>query len=151
MRIPYNEHTLKYPRRTQAESSQYSKNNKSHEKYEWEPNPLGAKPKDVFEIPTLSNGSWERCAHETQKPVELLRKIILSSSNPDSIIIDPFGGSGTTYAVAEAYQRKWLGNEINKKYCDMIKKRVSDIDHLERILLAKDEVEAQKRRQQLRG
>lgn len=148
-RIPYNEHTLKYPKRTQAESSQYSNGKKKD--YIWEPNPLGAKPKDVLEIPTISNGAWEKYPHLTQKPVELLRKIVLSSSNPDSTILDPFGGSGTTYAVAEAYNRNWLGTELNLQYCDIIKARLSDKEHLARITTAKDEYDSNKRRRKLRG
>lgn len=149
IRIPYNEHTLKYPNRKQAESSHFS-NGKSNN-YEWTPNPLGAKPKDVLEIPTISNGSWEKTIHLTQKPVELLKKIILSSSNQDSLILDPFGGSGTTFAVAEAYGRKWIGTELEDQYCDVIAKRVSDKDHLDRILSGKDEKESRKRRKDLRG
>jgi len=150
VRIPYNKHTLKYPKRTQAETSQYSNGNKK-KKYIWEPNPLGAKPKDVFEVPTISNGAWEKYKHETQKPVELLRKIIISSSNDDSIIVDPFGGSGTTFAVAEAYQRNWLGTEINIEYCNIIKQRITDNLHIQRIAALKDETESQIRRMQLRG
>lgn len=149
IRIPYNQHTLKYPKRTQAETSQYS--NGKMKDYVWEPNPLGAKPKDVFEIPTISNGAWEKFDHETQKPVELLRKIILSSSNKDSIIIDPFGGSGTTYAVSEAYERKWYGSELNKKYCIVIKNRIDDVKHINRIRNEKDTHESVKRRVLLRG
>lgn len=149
VRIPYNEHTLKYPKRTQAESSQYSSGKKKN--YTWEPNPLGAKPKDVLEIPTISNGAWEKYPHLTQKPVELLRKIILSSSHSDSVILDPFGGSGTTFAVAEAYGRKWLGTELEQEYCDIIKKRLLDEDHISRIFNGRDEIDSNKRRQKLRG
>lgn len=149
VRIPYNEHTLKYPKRTQAETSQYSNGKKKD--YTWEPNPLGAKPKDVLEIPTISNGAWEKYPHLTQKPVELLRKIILSSSNPDSLILDPFGGSGTTFAVAEAYNRKWLGTELELEYCNVIKSRLTDKEHISRIADAKDELESNKRRKKLRG
>lgn len=149
VRIPYNEHTVKYPQRSQAETSQYSTSGKSN--YLWEPNPLGAKPKDVLEIPTISNGSWERSLHPTQKPVELLRRIILSSSNDDSLILDPFGGSGTTYAVAEAYKRKWIGSELSKEYCIAIENRISDKKHINRILSANDEVNSQNRRKKLRG
>lgn len=149
IRIPYNEHTLKYPKRTQADSSQYSNGNKKN--YIWEPNPLGAKPKDVLEIPTISNGSWEKYPHQTQKPVELLRKIILSASDNESIIFDPFGGSGTTYAVAEAYNRKWLGTELDINYCMTIKERLNDRVHLNRILSANDEMESKLRRKILRG
>ncbi|MCF8301631.1 MAG: MerR family DNA-binding transcriptional regulator [Bacteroidales bacterium] len=150
VRIPYNQHTLKYPRRTQAETSQYAKAN-SKKEYIWEPNPRGAKPKDVFEIPTLSNGSWEKTKHTTQKPVELLRRVILSSSNSKSLVVDPFGGSGTTYAVAEAYEREWIGTELEEEYCKIIKSRLSDREHLRRIASMRDEMEAQKRRIQLRG
>jgi len=148
-RIPYNNHTLKYPQRTQAETSQYANGNKKE--YIWEPHPMGAKPKDVFEIPTISNSAWEKYPHKTQKPVELLRKIILSSSNLDSLILDPFGGSGTTYAVAEAYERNWLGCELQEDYCDIIRERISDKIHLARIRGAKDEIDALKRRKSLRG
>lgn len=149
VRIPYNEHTLKYPARKQAKTSQFSNGKKNN--YQWTPNPLGAKPKDVFEIPTISNGSWEKTIHKTQKPVELLRKIILSSSDQDSIILDPFGGSGTTYAVAEAYERKWIGTELDDEYCKVIQDRVSDTKQLARILTCKDEKNAKKRRAKLRG
>ena len=148
-RIPYNAHTLKYPKRTQAESSQYANGKKGE--YIWEPNPIGAKPKDVLEIPTISNGAWEKYPHLTQKPVELLRKIILSSSDSDSMILDPFGGSGTTYAVAEAYQRKWLGTELETEYCDIIKSRLTDKSHISRIAGAKDEHDSNERRKKLRG
>lgn len=149
IRIPYNEHTLKYPVRTQADSSQFSNGKKNN--YEWTPNPLGAKPKDVLEIPTISNGAWEKTSHPTQKPVELLRKIILSSSNQDSLILDPFGGSGTTFAVAEAYKRKWIGTELEDNYCKLINDRLSDKNQMARILSCKDEMDSHKRRIQLRG
>lgn len=150
VRIPYNNHTLKYPKRKQAETSQFS-NGKKKKDYEWEPNPSGAKPKDVFEIPTISNSSWERFEHTTQKPVELLRKIVTSSSNKDSLILDPFGGSGTTYAVAEAYERKWIGTELEECFCKIIKKRLTDKNHIERILSCKDEKDSKVRRDKLRG
>jgi site-specific DNA-methyltransferase (adenine-specific) len=150
VRIPYNAHTLRYPTRPQAQSSQYTRGNKQKE-YLWTPNPAGAKPKDVFELPTLSNHSWEKTIHPTQKPVELVKKIILGSSNQESLIVDPFGGSGTTYAIAEAYNRRWAGTEINAEYCEIIKARLSDEDQIERINRGKDEEESLKRRQKLRG
>ncbi len=149
VRIPYNAHTLKYPQRKQADSSHFAKGNKKKE-YVWQPHPLGAKPKDVLEIPTLSNSSWEKTPHKTQKPVELLRRIILASTYPGDLVVDPFGGSGTTYAVAEATDRKWLGSELEKDYCQIIKKRLTDTEHLERIRTAADEVAALERRAKLR-
>ena len=148
VRIPYNEHTLKYPQRKQAESSQYSNGKKQ---YVWNPNPLGAKPKDVLEIPTIANGAWERYQHPTQKPIELVKRIVLASSNDDSIVVDPFGGSGTTYAVAEAFQRKWSGCELNPEYCDVIESRLFDKNHIDRIRNGLDFVKSQKLRKKLRG
>jgi len=148
VRIPYNSHTLKYPKRPQAVTSQYD--NGKGNGYIWEPHPGGAKPKDVFEIPTISNASWEKTVHETQKPVELVKKCILASSNPGSLIVDPFGGSGTTYAVAEAFNRYWKGTEIIEKYCKVIKKRLLDQKQISRINSGVDELEAIQRRKKLR-
>lgn len=147
VRIPYNAHTLKYPKHPQAESSQYG----NGKKYVWTPHPRGAKPKDVFEIPTLTNNSWEREKHPTQKPVELVKKCILASSNNDGLIVDPFGGSGTTYAVAEALNRRWLGTERELEYCKVIKKRLSDNSHLEKIAENGNDAEILERRRRLRG
>lgn len=149
VRIAYNAHTLRYPVRPQADSSQYSNGN--NKKYIWTPNPKGAKPKDVFELPTLSNHSWEKTIHPTQKPVELVKKAVLASSNSDSVILDPFGGSGTTFAVAEALKRLWLGTEVNPDYCNIIKERLSNKDHINRIALGDDEKEANLRRKKLRS
>lgn len=111
VRIPYGEHTLKYPSHPQAETSQYGKGKTNG--HVWHPHPDGAKPKDVLEIPTTCNGMHEKTPHKTQKPEELLRKIIFASSNPGDLIIDPFIGSGTTAVCAEQLKRKWMG-------CDMI-------------------------------
>lgn len=119
VRIPYGRHTLKYPVHPQAESSQYGGNGngkkKSHD--HWTPHPGGAKPKDVFEIPVTSNGMKEKTPHPTQKPEELLRRIILASSRERDLIADPFTGSGTTLVAAEQLKRRWLGCELNREYC----------------------------------
>lgn len=82
------------------------------------PNPLGAKPKDVIEIPTTCNGMGEKTPHPTQKPEELLRKIILASSNENEIILDPFIGSGTTAVCAKQLKRQFIGIEQNQEYLE---------------------------------
>jgi len=122
IRIPYSNHTLKYPLHPQAETSQYGNGN-NHGKL-WEPNPLGAKPKDVIEIPTTCNGMNEKTPHPTQKPEELLRKMVLASSNPDDLILDPFLGAGTTAVVAEQLGRKWKGCDTSLEYCLWAAKRI---------------------------
>lgn len=124
IRIPYSAHTLKYPVHPQAETSQYN-NGKDYNK--WTPNPWGAKPKDVIEIPTICNGMNEKTKHPTQKPEELIRKFILSSTNRNDVIIDPFSGSGTTLVVAEQLGRKWLGCEILPLYNELAIKRLRKV------------------------
>ena len=114
VRIPYGNHTLKYPVHPQAESSQYGNGKKDY--HGWQPHPQGAKPRDVFEIPVTSNGMLEKTPHPTQKPEELLRRIILASSNPGDVVADPFVGSGTTLVCAEQLQRRWIGCDLNSEY-----------------------------------
>lgn len=125
VRIPYSEHTLKYPTHPQAVTSQYG-NGKQHI---WEPNPEGAKPKDVLEIPTTCNGMHEKTPHPTQKPEELLRKIILASSGPGDLIFDPFIGSGTTAVCAEQLKRKWIGCDTKIDYLDWAANRVELVEN----------------------
>jgi site-specific DNA-methyltransferase (adenine-specific) len=120
VRVPYNSHTLRYPNHPQAASSAYG-NGKKHE---WQPNPLGAKPRDVIELPTLCNTTRERTDHPTQKPYELLRRIVLASSNPGQVVVDPFGGSGTTFVVSERLGRYWLGCELAEDYCRTAEHRI---------------------------
>lgn len=114
IRVPYGEHTLKYPSHPQAVTSQYGNGGKR--KDVWTPNPNGAKPKDVLDIPTTCNGSGESTPHPTQKPEELVRRIVLASSHEGQTVLDPFSGSGTTLVVAEQLNRKWLGCDINAEY-----------------------------------
>jgi len=61
--------------------------------------------------------------HPTQKPLALLERIVLSSTNPGDIIIDPFTGSSTTGLVAEKHGRKFVGIDLEKDYLDLSKKR----------------------------
>lgn len=124
VRIPYGEHTLKYPSHPQAETSQYGNGKKRDE---WTPHPNGAKPKDVFEIPVLSNGMKERTQHPTQKPEELLRKVILASSSKGGVVIDPFLGSGTTAVVAEQLGRKWKGCDLSPEYLGWAIERLENV------------------------
>ena len=92
----------------------------------WTPNPLGAKPKDVIEIPTTCNGMEEKTPHPTQKPEELLRKLVLAASDDGQMVIDPFSGSGTTLVVAEQLGRKWMGCDINAEYNAWAVKRIAN-------------------------
>jgi site-specific DNA-methyltransferase (adenine-specific) len=63
--------------------------------------------------------------HPTQKPEALIKRIISASSNKGNIILDPFVGSGTTCAVADFLDRKWIGVDINPEYIKMSKERIA--------------------------
>jgi len=127
VRIPYGAHTLKYPEHPQAESSQYGGNGNGKKRDNWWPHPAGAKPKDVFDIPTTCNGMGEKTPHPTQKPEELLRKLVLASSNPGDLVVDPFSGSGTTLVVAEQLNRRWCGCDCSKKYNEWAIDRIEHV------------------------
>lgn len=128
VRIPYSNHTLKYPVHPQATTSNFG-NGKKREEH-WTPNPLGAKPKDVIEIPTTCNGMGEKTPHPTQKPEELLRRLLLAASDEGQIVLDPFSGSGTTVVAAEQLGRKWLGCEMNPQYNGWAIERLENVRRL---------------------
>lgn len=133
LRTPYGAHTLKYPSHPQAKTSAYGNGNKK-KRDNWIPHPKGAKPKDVFDIPTTSNGMEEKTPHPTQKPEELLRKFVMASSNEGDLVIDPFSGSGTTLVVAEQLNRRWMGCDLSIEYNQWA------IDRIERVKrMSKDE------------
>ena len=99
-------------------------------------NPTGARidssntkklPLDVWNISVLNPMSTERIDYPTQKPEELLEKIILSSSNEEDLICDFFAGSGTTAAVAEKLNRKWICSDLGKFSIHSIRKRMIEI------------------------
>ena len=66
----------------------------------------------------------ENTAHPTQKPEKLIAKIILASSNPSDVVLDPFLGSGTTSVVAKKLGRKYVGIEANEQYCVWAEQRL---------------------------
>lgn len=149
IRIPYGEHTLRYPQHPQAETSQYS-NGKKGGNHIWTPHPDGAKPKDVIEVPTTCNGMHEKTPHPTQKPEELIRKFILASSNPGDFVIDPFLGSGTTAVVAEQLKRNWKGCDISSEYCKWAADRIELVPDWQADQWVKYDLENEKRRKSIR-
>lgn len=79
--------------------------------------------RSVWEIKTTPKEEKLYGRHPTQKPKELLRRIILSSTAENDLILDPFTGSSTTGLVAVEYGRKFVGIDSEKKYLDLSIKR----------------------------
>ncbi len=72
---------------------------------------------------------WEKKfgKHPTQKPFELLKRIILASTKKEDVVLDPFTGSSTTGLAAMKYGRKFIGIDTENKYLDLSKKRLNDL------------------------
>lgn len=72
-----------------------------------------------------------RKAHPTQKPEELLKRILIASSKPGDVVLDPFLGSGTTAAVAKKLHRHWIGVERETSYIQAALRRIDAVIPLE--------------------
>lgn len=86
----------------------------------------GKQMKDVWETSLTKPSEKKYGKHPTQKPIELLEKIILASTDEGDLILDPFNGSGTTGVVAKKLNRKYIGIEKEKEYLDLTIRRLTD-------------------------
>ena len=89
-------------------------------------NPLGKQPDDWWEIQPIAPSARERLGYPTQKPESLLEKIIKASSNENDTILDAYCGCGTTVAVSQRLDRKWIGIDITYQSISLILRRLED-------------------------
>lgn len=83
---------------------------------------------DTWYFPRVCGTFKERTGwHGCQMPEQLLGRIIRACSNPDELVLDPFGGSGTTLAVAKKLGRRFIGFELSDKYAAQIENRLNAI------------------------
>ena len=68
--------------------------------------------------------------HPTQKSLDLLKRIIIASTNENDLVLDPFAGSCTTGVVCKMYNRKFVGMDIEKEYLEVGKKRMESVKSL---------------------
>jgi site-specific DNA-methyltransferase (adenine-specific) len=88
--------------------------------------------RDVWSLPLVQgkerlSGKNGKALHPTQKPEEMLKRIIIASSNKGDWVLDPFLGSGTTAFIAQKYGRNWIGIEKEKRYVKIAKNRLKAI------------------------
>ena len=83
------------------------------------------KQSDVWDIPRPSKSD----DHPTMKPVELVVRAIQNSSDPNAVVLDLFGGSGTTLIACEQTGRQGFTMELDPKYCDVIRRRWAEFKH----------------------
>ncbi|WP_322104613.1 site-specific DNA-methyltransferase [Paraburkholderia sp. J41] len=111
VRIPYDAVTKKARSRKLFEGSKWLE--------------LGYNPKDVWSVSRLHRQHAERVDHPTQKPLEIVERMVLASCPPGGRVLDPFMGSGTTAVACARQQREFVGYEINESYCAIARERVS--------------------------
>ncbi len=87
----------------------------------------GFAPSDYWQIEIVNQAANERMDYPTQKPEQLLERIISASSNEGDIVLDAFAGSGTTLAVAEKLGRRWIGMDCGKLAIYTIQKRMLNL------------------------
>ena len=83
--------------------------------------------RSVWSIGTPKNGEKKFGKHPTQKPLDLLKRIILASTKKGDMVLDPFTGSSTTGIAAYMLGRKFVGMDNEKKYLDLSIKRFKDL------------------------
>lgn len=100
-------------------------------RYDKTSNPKGKNPNDVWQIHRVRWNSKERVSapngkilHPSQKPIRLMRRIILATTNKDDFVLDPFLGTGTTSVAAKELGRKSIGIELNPEYAEISKNRL---------------------------
>lgn len=87
----------------------------------------GLQMRSVWSINTPKMSEKTFGKHPTQKPFDLLRRIVLASTNPGDLILDPFTGSSTTGLAAFYYKRKFIGIDIEEKYLNLSINRFKEL------------------------
>jgi adenine-specific DNA-methyltransferase len=87
-------------------------------------NPLGKNPGDIWVIPNVKHNHVEKTDHPCQFPVELIERLVLSMTNPGSLVVDPFLGVGSTAIAAIRHGRKAAGAEVVTSYAKKAIERI---------------------------
>ena len=85
---------------------------------------LGPPMSDVWEVGVIAASGKERVGYPTQKPEALLERVILASSRPGDVVLDPFCGCGTAVAVAERLERRWIGIDVTHLAIALVRNRL---------------------------
>jgi site-specific DNA-methyltransferase (adenine-specific) len=85
--------------------------------------------KDVWNFTAPKKSEKLFGKHPTQKPLDLLTRILLSATNENDLVLDPFNGSGTTGVACVTNNRNYVGIELEKSYIELTKKRIKEIEN----------------------
>lgn len=100
----------------------------------------GKQMRSVWAIGTPKASEKKFGKHPTQKPLELLKRIILTSTDQGNLVLDPFTGSSTTGLAAYLFERKFVGIDTEKEYLDLSTKRFRDIQKQPKLKLTPEKL-----------
>jgi site-specific DNA-methyltransferase (adenine-specific) len=86
---------------------------------------VGYNPKDLWSVSRLHKEHPERADHPTQKPLEIIERMVKASCPPGGVVLDLFMGSGTSALAAKRCGRDFVGCELNPDYCAIIEQRLA--------------------------
>ena len=89
-------------------------------------NPLGKNPGDVWTIPNVKSNHVEKTEHPCQFPVELVERFVLSMTDENDWVLDPFMGVGSSLVAAFRHGRRAVGAELVERYVDIARDRLAD-------------------------
>jgi site-specific DNA-methyltransferase (adenine-specific) len=125
--VPFSTSTIKRFNKTDADGRKFKinqlKNGRITKTFMKENGKLAP---DYWHFPIVNITSKEGTGYPTQKPLALLKRIILASSNEGDIVLDPFCGCATTCVAAQQLHRKWIGIDIEKQSVKILIDRLSD-------------------------
>ncbi len=113
-RIPYAAPELQYMGRTKEEAEKRIAE--------------GQVPTDVWSMSIVGTASKERLGYPNQKPIKLMKRAIVASSNEGDTVLDPFGGSGSTAAAAMEANRKFITGDSSPDAIAVMKRRFQDVE-----------------------
>ena len=135
IRIPYSQETQE---RLRYRAKSF-RGDRTYDNYDM--NKKGKHPEDWWVMQPIMPSSKERTGYPTQKPLALLERIVLASSNRGDIVLDPFCGCATTCIAAEKHQRQWIGIDLSPKAVELVKMRLArDLNMTEQTGLLGDKV-----------
>ncbi|MEB3220074.1 MAG: DNA methyltransferase [Nostocales cyanobacterium 94392] len=104
---------------------QNKKHYRGNRKGEFSCNPDGKNPGDIWLFRNVKHNHEEQTIHPCQFPEDMIARIILSTTNKNNIVFDPYMGSGTVAVVAQDYERYFIGAELEPKYHQVALRRLS--------------------------
>jgi len=121
----YEQNSASYAKRFKGKTQMLDPNTKTR-KITLERKSKGLPRRDVWEISIIAGFKKERLGYPTQKPLELLERVISASSNEGDVVLDAFCGCGTTLEAASKFKRQWIGIDFSPTACRVMAQRLED-------------------------